>query len=184
MDIGLQSATALVELLRRREIGARELLDHYLARIERLNAPLNAVVTLDVERARRQADAADAALSRGASLGALHGLPVTIKDTFETIGLRTTAGHPPLSAHIPATDAVAVARLRGAGAIPFAKTNVPVLAGDIQTYNPIFGATNNPWDTTRTCGGSSGGLRGRQRCLPALHGGSKNKAGDGDSKNA
>ncbi len=156
-DLALRSATALAKAIRARQIGCRELLEHYVARVERLNGPLNAVVTLDLERARRAADAADAAIARGDTLGALHGLPITIKDTFETAGLRTTAGFPPLGEHEPADDAVAVARLRAAGSIVFGKTNVPVLAGDWQTYNPVFGITNNPWDRSRTPGGSSGG---------------------------
>src|SRR5262252_2060258 len=115
MDLGLQPAAALAAMLRRRQIGARELLDHYLARIERLNPPLNAVVTLDVERARRAADALDDAAGRGEYAGMLHGVPMTIKDSFETAGLRTTCGHEPLAAHVPATDAVAVERLKTAG---------------------------------------------------------------------
>lgn len=157
MDVCLRPATELLTMLRRREIGAHELLAHYLARIDRLDGPLNAVVTRDVERAYRAADEADAAIARGGPATALHGLPMTIKDTFEIAGVRTTAGHEPYAAYVPSTDAVAVARLRAAGAIPFARTNVPVLAGDIQTFNPIFGTTNNPWDATRTSGGSSGG---------------------------
>ncbi len=152
-----RSASELLGALRRREIGSRELLEHQLARIERLNAGLNAVVTLDLERARAAADAADRALAQGEPLGPLHGLPITVKDTFETAGLRTTCGVPELSEHVPRADAVAVARLRAAGAVIFGKTNTPTWAGDWQTTNPIFGTTNNPWDRTRTPGGSSGG---------------------------
>src|SRR5262249_44910807 len=157
MDLALQSAAALATMLRRRQIGARELLDHYLARIERLNPPLNAVIALDVERARRRADATDDVARRGDFTGPLHGLPMTIKDSFETAGLRTTCGHESLATHVPASDAVAVERLKGAGVVVLGKTNVPVLAGDVQTYNPLFGTTNNPWDPSRTPGGSSGG---------------------------
>jgi amidase len=156
-DLGFRSASELAGALRRREVGSRELLDHLLARIERVNPPLNAVVTLDVERARAAADAADRALARGEARGPLAGLPMTVKDTFETAGLRTTCGVPELAQHVPATDAVAVARLRAAGAVVFGKTNTPTWAGDWQTTNPIFGTTNNPWDRTRTPGGSSGG---------------------------
>jgi amidase len=155
-DIAFRPAHALADAIRRREVSSRELLDHYLARVERLNGSLNAVVTLDVEEARRVADAADAALARGEARGPLHGVPMTIKDTYETAGMRTTCG---LQAwdHVPARDAESVRRLRDAGAVIFGKTNTPTLAGDWQTYNPIFGATNNPWDTMRTTGGSSGG---------------------------
>jgi amidase len=155
-DIALQPAHALAAAIQRRDISSRELLEHYLQRVARLNPPLNAVVTLDADAARRTADAADAALARGEVIGPLHGVPMTIKDTYQTAGMRTTCG---LKAwdHVPEHDADAVQRLRGAGAVIFGKTNTPALAGDWQTFNPIFGTTNNPWDTTRTTGGSSGG---------------------------
>jgi amidase len=156
-ELGFHSASDLMRALRRREISSRELLDHYLARIERWNPELRAVVTLDGERARRSADQADAARSRGEDVGPLHGLPISVKDCFETAGLRTTAGSPRLAEHVPGADAVAVARLRAAGAIVFAKTNTPALAMDWQTHNPLFGTTNNPWDAARSPGGSSGG---------------------------
>jgi amidase len=156
-ELAFRSATALAAALRARQIGSRELLEHYLARVDRLNPRLNAVVTLDVERARRQADAADAATARGEARGPLHGLPMTVKDTFETAGLRTTCGAEMLREHVPATDAAAVERLRRAGAVVFGKTNVPTFAMDVQTYNPVFGTTNNPWDPARSPGGSSGG---------------------------
>jgi amidase len=155
--LAYRSAGELLGALRRRELGSRELFEHLLARIERWNGSVNAVVTLDLVRARAAADAADRALAAGAAPGALLGLPMTVKDTFETAGLRTTCGVPELSQHVPAADAVAVARLRAAGAVIFGKTNTPTWAGDWQTTNPIFGTTNNPWDRTRTPGGSSGG---------------------------
>ena len=155
-DIALSPAHALAEAIRHREVSSRELLEHYLARVERLNPPLNAVVTLDPDGARMAADAADAALARGEDGGPLHGVPMTIKDTYQTAGMRTTCGLPAWD-HVPQHDAEAVRRLRGAGAVIFGKTNTPTLAGDWQSYNPIFGTTNNPWDTTRTAGGSSGG---------------------------
>jgi amidase len=155
-DITLQPAHTLAAAIQRRELSSRELLEHYLARVARLNPPLNAVVTLDADAARRAADAADAALARGEVIGPLHGVPMTIKDTYQTAGMRTTCG---LQAwdHIPEHDAEAVRRLRAAGALIFGKTNTPAFAGDWQTFNPIFGTTNNPWDTTRSTGGSSGG---------------------------
>src|SRR5215211_4708431 len=111
------SATALVVALARRDISSRELLELYLRRVERHNPALNAVVTLDTERALAAADAADHAIARGESTGPLHGLPVTVKDSLETAGLRTTAGAVELAGHRPARDAEAVARLRAAGAI-------------------------------------------------------------------
>ncbi len=156
-DMAFRSATALTAALRSKQIGCRELLEHYAARVAGIGAKLNAVVTLDLERARKRADAADAALARGESWGPLHGLPITLKDTLETEGLRTTAGFPPLASHVPATNAVVAQRLLDAGAVIFGKTNTPVLAGDGQAYNAIFGTTNNPWDPARTPGGSSGG---------------------------
>jgi amidase len=156
-DLAFSSATALAAALRRRELGCRELLEHYLARVERLNPALNAIVTLDAEGARARADEADAALQQGEHWGPLHGVPMTIKDSFETMGLRTTCGHTPLRDYVPKQDAIAVARLAAAGAVFFGKTNTPTLAADVQTYNPLFGATVNPWDAARTPGGSSGG---------------------------
>jgi amidase len=156
-DLAFRGAAELVESIRNHKISSRELLDHYLARVEKLNPQLNAIVTLDTDRARKRADAADAALAHGENWGPLHGLPITVKDTIETAGIRTTAGAPVLSRHVPATDAVSVARLLAAGAVIFGKTNTPIFAGDGQSYNEIFGTTNNPWDVTRSPGGSSGG---------------------------
>lgn len=155
-DIALWPAYRLAEAIRRRELSSHELLEHHLARVERFNPSLNAVVTLDPDGARRAADAADGALARGASVGPLHGVAMTIKDTYETAGMRTTSGHPEWD-HVPERDAEAVRRLRAAGAVIFGKTNTPTRAADWQTFNPIFGTTNNPWDVSRTPGGSSGG---------------------------
>jgi amidase len=157
IDVAFRSARQLAGAIRTKEISSRELVDHYLDRIERLNPRINAVVTLDAERARRRADAADAALMRGELWGPLHGVPITIKDALETAGIRTTGGAQAFAEHVPGTDAAAVSRLIAAGAVVFGKTNLPVLSMDAQTYNPIFGTTNNPWDTTRAPGGSSGG---------------------------
>jgi len=156
-EICFQSATALAQALRRREIGSRELLEQFIKRVERFNSELNAVVTLDLERARASADAADAETKAGSFRGPLHGLPITIKDTFETAGLRTTAGAKTYEQYVPTKNAVAAQRLIDAGAIIFGKTNTPPFAGDIQTYNEIFGTTNNPWDRKRSPSGSSGG---------------------------
>jgi amidase len=157
VDLESGSATQLLAALRARTVNSRELLEAHLDRITDLNPALNAVVTLDVERARQAAKDADQATARGLDIGALHGLPMTVKDSLETAGLRTTAGAPELAGYVPATDADAVARLRNEGAVIFGKTNLPTYAMDWQTYNPIFGTTNNPWALDRTPGGSSGG---------------------------
>lgn len=150
------SATQMLQALQNRELSAAELLELHLDRIERFNPALNAVVTLDVERARHTARAADEARARGAALPLL-GLPFTVKDVLETAGLRTTAGFPPLSAHIPVADAPAVARLKAAGGVLIGKTNTPTLAAGAEPDNPIFGRTNNPWAADHSPGGSSGG---------------------------
>ena len=150
-------ATDLAAAIRAKEIKSRELLELYLARIERLNGGINAVVTIAAERALAEADAADARTARGAELPPLHGLPTTIKDAIETEGIRSTGGAVELRDHVPAADAPAVARLRDAGAVVFGKTNLPRWSGDMQSYNEIFGTTNNPWDHSRIPGGSSGG---------------------------
>ncbi|MDH4283343.1 MAG: amidase family protein, partial [Myxococcales bacterium] len=152
-----RSASECLALLRKGEVSSLELVDSCIARIEALNPELNAVVAKDYDRARQSARAADAARATGKDLGALHGLPMTIKDSLETAGLVTTSGAPALRNHVPREDAVAVERALTAGAIILGKTNVPLYAGDWQTFNAVYGRTNNPWDVTRTVGGSSGG---------------------------
>ncbi|MGH9274198.1 MAG: amidase family protein [Acidimicrobiales bacterium] len=152
-----ESATSLAAAIRAKEISSRELLTSFLDRIDKLNGPINAVVTLDAERALAAADDADAATARGESFGPLHGLPTTIKDAIATAGIRSTGGAVELSDHVPTADAPAVARLKAAGAIVFGKTNLPRWSGDLETFNDIFGTTNNPWDLDRIPGGSSGG---------------------------
>ncbi len=134
-----------------------EVLDAYLRQIERHNPTLNAVVTLDEERARQRAKEADAALARGEIWGPLHGVPVTVKDGFETADLRSTNGQKSLAHHVPKEDATVVARLRAAGAIILGKTNLPERGGDVQTNSPLFGRANNPWHADCTPGGSTGG---------------------------
>jgi len=155
--IVFQPVTELAGALARREISSRELLEAYLENIEAVNPAVNAVVTLDADAALAAAGTADAARASGVEVGPLHGVPMTIKDSIETAGIRTTSGSPDLAEHVPSRDADAVARLRAAGAIIFGKTNLPTLAMDWQSYNPLFGVTNNPWDETRAAGGSSGG---------------------------
>jgi amidase len=156
-DLAFRSAGELAAAVRRREVGSRELLDHTLARVERWNPALGAIVALDVEGARARARAADEALARGESWGVLHGVPMTVKDSIEVAGMPCTSGAPELAGHRPAASAPAVQRLLDAGAIVFGKSNVPLYAGDFQSYNEVYGITRNPWDPARTPGGSSGG---------------------------
>jgi amidase len=151
------TASELAAAVGNRQMTCVEAVEAHLERIRLRNPALNAVVTLDEEGARRRAVEADAELARGEPKGPLHGVPFTVKDSFETAGVRTTAGYPRFADHVPEADAPVVARLRAAGAILLGKTNLPPLASGNQTNNPIFGRTNNPWDLTRTPGGSSGG---------------------------
>ncbi len=147
-------AWRLAELTSSGEIGCLELLDHYIARVERLNNRINAVVTRDLERARTRARALD---SSGRNKGPLFGVPMTVKESFDLIGLPTTWGHEDRKPHRADADALAVQRLEQAGAVVFGKTNVPVSLADWQSYNPVYGSTNNPWHHAHTPGGSSGG---------------------------
>lgn len=157
MNIIFATASQLAQMIRDKEVSAVEVLNAYLEQIEKHNGKINAIATLDREKALKTAKEADEVLANGENWGALHGVPVTIKDTIETAGLLTTAGYPPLKNYVPQQDATTVARLKAAGAIIFAKTNSAKLAGDYQTNNPLFGQTNNPWNLDYTVGGSSGG---------------------------
>ncbi len=151
------NAKQLVAKLKAGEISSRALLEAYIARIDAKNTELNAVVAMNLEAARQRADAADAAFARGENWGVLHGLPVTIKDTYEVEGMPCTAGATELRQYVPKQAAFAVQRMLDAGAIVFAKTNVPLFASDLQSYNQVYGTSNNPWNKTLTPGGSSGG---------------------------
>ena len=151
-----RTASDLVRALAAREISPRELTDAAIARIEAVNPRINAVVVKDYERARAAADAADASLARGESKPLL-GLPMTVKEQYNIEGLPTTWGRPDAKGWMPAGDALVVARLKAAGAVILGKTNVPLNLGDWQSYNEIYGTTNNPWDLGRSPGGSSGG---------------------------
>ena len=151
------TATEMARRIRRRELSAREVLDAHLARIERINPKVNAVVTLVADKAREQAHALDEDAARQKFHGPLHGLPVAHKDLVETKGIRTTFGSPIYKDNIPATNALIVDRIQGAGAITIGKTNTPEFGAGSQTFNQVFGATRNPWDVSKTCGGSSGG---------------------------
>jgi amidase len=157
MDLHFQSAAAIAQLILDRKVSAAEALEHFLARVEAHNPRLNAVIWLDAERARTRARAADAALARGEIPGPLHGVPMTVKESFNVAGWPTTWGDPQFRDNVPAASALAVERLERAGAILFGKTNVPLMLADHQSFNAIYGTTNNPWDLSRTPGGSSGG---------------------------
>jgi amidase len=150
-------AYQLAQKIRDRIFSAGEVLDAYLTQIAKYNAKLNAIVTLDEERSRQRAQAADEALARGECWGALHGVPITIKDNLETALIRTTVSYKALANYIPERDATAVARLKAAGAIIIGKTNLPALASDYQSNSPVFGRANNPWNVNYTPGGSTGG---------------------------
>jgi amidase len=151
------STTELAGAIRAGRVSATEVVRAHLAQIATHNPALNAVITLDAERAAERAREADEALARGENWGPLHGVPFTLKDAHATAGVRTTTGFPPLANFVPQEDGAVAARLKAAGGILIGKTNVPVMLADFQTSNPIFGRTNNPWDITRTPGGSSGG---------------------------
>ncbi len=147
----------MAAMIRARQLSAHEVLDAHLARIDRVNPQLNAIVTLDREGAVERANAADQSQSRGGTLGPLHGLPIAHKDLLETAGIRTTFGSPIFADYIPTHNALLVDRLQRAGAITIGKTNTPEFGAGSQTFNTIFGPTRNPFDPSKTCGGSSGG---------------------------
>jgi amidase len=151
------SAVEMARLIRTGDLSARETVIAHLERIESANPKVNAIVTLTAERALRQAALLDESQSRGERLRVLHGLPVTHKDLQPTRDVRTTFGSPIFSDFIPTEDSLLVERVRDEGGIMLGKTNTPEFGAGSQTYNEVFGATLNPWDTTKTCGGSSGG---------------------------
>ena len=168
-DLCANDALTLAGMLRRREVSAREVTAAHIERIEALDGSVNAVVTRSFDRALARATEADAAMARGEVLGLLHGLPVAHKDLTETAGVRTTYGSPLFADHVPDFDALVVARMSGAGAISLGKTNTPEFGAGSHTVNRVFGATRNPFDLSRSAGGSSGGaaaaLAARMICL-------------------
>lgn len=158
-DLAFATASRLAELVRAKKVGSVELLDFFAARIARFNPQLNAVVADRMDAARALCRQRDAQAIRAAAdeLGPLHGIPMTIKDSFDVPGLPTTWGLPEFRAHVADRPATVVERLEAAGAVVFAKTNVPAHLSDWQTFNPVYGVTNNPWNVERSPGGSSGG---------------------------
>lgn len=151
------SAVEMARLIRAKKLSAREALAEHLKQIERINPKVNAIVTLVPEMAAEAAAKADEVQAHGEKLGPLHGLPVAHKDLLETRGIRTTYGSPLYKDFIPTADDIVVERMRRAGAIVVGKTNSPEFGAGSQTFNKVFGATHNPYDLTKTCGGSSGG---------------------------
>ena len=156
-SVSFLSAVEIAGLIRAKKLSAREALAAHLTQIERVNPKVNAIVTLVPELAAAAAARADEMQARGEILGPLHGLPVAHKDLLETRGIRTTFGSPLYKDNVPAEDDIVVERMRRAGAITIGKTNTPEFGAGSQTFNAVFGASRNPYDLTKTCGGSSGG---------------------------
>jgi len=171
-DICFLTATELARRIRDKDLSAREVMEAHLAQIARVNPKVNAIVTLLPEQALEQAKRADEALARGEAVGPLHGLPVAHKDLVPTRGIRTTYGSRIFKDHLPEQDGLIVERLRKAGALTIGKTNTPEFGAGSQTFNEVFGATLNPYDTAKTCGGSSGGAAVSLACgmLPIADG--------------
>ncbi len=157
MDLTFATAVDQLRMLRRGRISARELLDQHLARIELVNPQINAIVTLVPDIAIEMARAADQRHARGVVAGPLDGLPIAHKDLVATAGIRTTSGSPLYADHVPAENALIIDRIQAGGAVTVGKTNTPEFGAGSQTFNPLFGATRNPYDLKRTVGGSSGG---------------------------
>jgi len=157
LSLPFRSAKQLAALIRRKKIGCLELLDLYLGRVERYNPKLNAIIFMNTEGARKRAKQADRALARKEVWGPLHGVPMTIKESYDVAGMPTTWGVPQYKDNYAKKNSLAVDRLLKAGVVLFGKTNVPLYLGDWQSFNEIYGTTNNPWDVTRIPGGSSGG---------------------------
>ncbi len=156
-ELCFKTATAMSQLIRAKEISARELVQAHLDQIDRVNPKVNAIVTYLPDQAIAKAAEADERLARGEDIGPLHGLPIAHKDLVNTKGIRTTYGSPIYKDFVPSEDALIVERLKSAGAITLGKTNTPEFGAGSQTYNEVFGETPNPYDVTKTCGGSSGG---------------------------
>ncbi len=156
-ELHFSSAVELARMIKAGDIGSAELLDHFLDRVAAHNPRLNAIIWMDVEGARARAKAADDAFARGEDWGPLHGVPMTVKESFNLAGSPTTWGDPALADNVTETSAVVVDRLLAAGAVIFGKTNVPLNLADWQSFNAVYGTTNNPWDVKLTPGGSSGG---------------------------
>jgi len=163
-DLVFQSAKKLARLIRTRKLSALEVMKAHIAQVERVNPTMNAIVTFLPEQALKEARKLDAKIARGAEVGPLAGLPIAYKDMIVTKGIRTTFGSPIYKDNVPENDHLLVERLKAAGAITLGKTNTPEFAAGSQTFNKVFGATPNPYDLTKTCGGSSGGAAAAVAC--------------------
>jgi amidase len=157
LPVYLKSATELARLLRRKKISARELFEQCVGQMAKHNPALNAVIVAEIERGRKAAAASDRRLKKGEPIGPFDGVPMTIKESFNWTGTPSTWGDPRFRDNIAGSDAVAVTRFMNAGAVIYGKTNVPLMLADWQSFNDIYGTTNNPWDVLRSPGGSSGG---------------------------
>ena len=172
-EICFMTATEMVKRIRSKELSCREVMEAHLNQIERINPIVNAIVTrIPSEQALTLADAADEALVKGQKVGPLHGLPIAHKDLAPTRGMRTTFGSPIYKDFVPDHDGLIVERLKQAGALTIGKTNTPEFRAGSQTFNQVFAETVNPYDTTKTCGGSSGGAAVSLACglLPLADG--------------
>ena len=156
-ELAFLSATQLAAKIQNKEISAVELLNHYLGRVDQYNGDLNAIVVDIREKALKDAEAVDTKMARGESCGPLHGVPMTVKESYNVAGTPTTWGNPAWADNVPNEDAESVKKLKQAGVTLFGKTNVPLSLADFQSYNEIYGTTNNPYDHERIPGGSSGG---------------------------
>lgn len=163
-ELVFETATELARRIRSREVSAVEVLRAHIAQVERTNGQVNALVTATFDQAELDAKRIDAAIAKGEPVGALAGLPVAHKDLHVTKGVRTTFGSPIYRDFVPDVDAIIVERLKRAGAVTIGKTNTPEFGAGSQTFNPIFGATRNPWDLAKTSGGSSGGAAAALAC--------------------
>src|ERR1700712_2281355 len=159
-DLCFFSAVDLARKIRARDVSAVEVMDAHLDQIDRTNPAVNAIITLLPDLGRAGALAADQAIARGRALGPLHGLPIAHKDLAQTAGIRTTFGSPIYKDNVPVSNDLIIDRLQGAGAITIGKTNTPEFGAGSPSFHPVFGATRNPYDLTKTAGGSSGGAGG------------------------
>ena len=169
-DLCFLTATELARRIRARDLSVTDVVRAHLAQIERVNPRVNAIVTLTAERALAEARVKDEALARGGAMGPLFGLPIAHKDLLPTAGIRTTYGSPIYRDHVPDEDALLVERVRAAGAITIGKSNTPEFGAGSQTFNTVFGRTLNPYDATKTCGGSSGGAAVALACGNTMKG--------------